>query len=506
MNLTTINKAVKAAYHSAGYKGQGVTIAITDTGCNLKGVECVRGFDAPPIDGHGTMIAALLREWLPEARILSYNLRAGTFTDALKDILARAKQGGRYLVNISQGMWYDAEHERLINELVALNVPVFCAAGNDGGEGIGIYPSHYQAPICVAALNNDGSRANFSTFHNEVDFAEVGTGVLVYINGVGYVFNGTSIACPIALAKAAFMLCENPAMTEPQLFAAMKAAACDLGANGKDPYTGWGHVNVTPKTDKKEEKPMATKHITVCYGDSGAEVVLLKGYLVRLGYLKASTKPTFGGDTLRAVKAFQEAHGLKVDGECGPLTWGAVEKAIAELDKPKTLTALEQEFLAHLKAEVANGSIYVIGANGQKLITEAWIKRMEIIPSNASRAIALWRKRLANGCKNMKAFDCSGLISYFLQGKGLVEKKRNCNHLAGLCDKIHKYTGAEELQPMTLVFRWNGIKPYYHVGVYIGNGRVIESMGRDAGVVERDIHASGKSYWNRYGRLKALNK
>ncbi|MBQ9832611.1 MAG: peptidoglycan-binding protein [Clostridia bacterium] len=46
----------------------------------------------------------------------------------------------------------------------------------------------------------------------------------------------------------------------------------------------------------------------------------------------------------------------------------------------------------------------------------------------------------------------------------------------------------------------------HHVGVYIGDGKVIESIGRDYGVVERDIDASGKDYWNRYGRFTALQK
>lgn len=247
MNLTTINKATKAAFHSAGYKGQGITVALIDSGCNLKDSRVTSVLDAPDTQNHGTMIASLLLDWLPEARILSYNIKAFSVTDALTDILQMAKQGGRYLVNISQGMGYDAEHERLINELVALNVPVFCAAGNDGNESIGLYPSHYYAPICVAALDNTGERAPFSTFHHEVDFSEVGMGVVVD----GKVYNGTSVACPILLAKAALMLCQTP-MTEPQLFAALKAQAADLGAVGKDPYTGYGHVPAMPM--RKEEK------------------------------------------------------------------------------------------------------------------------------------------------------------------------------------------------------------------------------------------------------------
>lgn len=503
MNLTTINKSVKTAFHGAGYKGKGVTVALVDSGCNLKDSRVTKVLDATDTEGHGTMIASLLLDWLPEVRILSYNMKVYPFADALKDVLARAKQGGRYIVNVSQGMGYDAEHERLINELVALNVPVFCASGNDGNESIGLFPSHYYAPICVAALNNDGSRANFSTFHNEVDFAEVGTGVVVN----GKVYNGTSVACPILAAKAALMMCENQKITEPQLYAALKSFTADLGTKGFDPYTGWGHVAVVPKTKVKQDKPVGSKsdHETVRYGDSGAGVALLKSYLVRLGYLKASSHDKFRSDTRTAVKTFQKANGLLADGVVGEKTWAALDKAIAALDKPKTLAPLETEFLNHLKAQVANGSIYVWGGNGQTTITEAWIRRCETSTVYANKAIALWNKRKAAGCKNIRAFDCSGLISRFLQDKGFAENKRNCNHLANMCEKVYKYTGTEELEPMTLLFRWNGIKPYYHVGVYIGNGRFIESKGRDDGVVERSLNDCN-GYWNRYGRLKALQK
>jgi N-acetyl-anhydromuramyl-L-alanine amidase AmpD len=59
--------------------------------------------------------------------------------------------------------------------------------------------------------------------------------------------------------------------------------------------------------------------------------------------------------------------------------------------------------------------------------------------------------------------------------------------------------GGENLKIGDLVFRWNGLKPYYHVGIHIGNNQIIESKGRDDGVVQRDINASGSTYWNRIG-------
>lgn len=56
----------------------------------------------------------------------------------------------------------------------------------------------------------------------------------------------------------------------------------------------------------------------------GADVKAAKDKLVELGYLSASTHKTFGKDTQKAVKAFQTANNLEVDGVIGPLTWAAL--------------------------------------------------------------------------------------------------------------------------------------------------------------------------------------
>ena len=89
------------------------------------------------------------------------------------------------------------------------------------------------------------------------------------------------------------------------------------------------------------------------------------------------------------------------------------------------------------------------------------------------------------------------MISRYLQDKGLVAGKRNCNHLWSMCEPVARV----QLIPGDLVFRRRD-GDAYHVGVYIGKGRVIEAKGRDDGVVQRGIDASGTSYWTHFGRLK----
>lgn len=59
---------------------------------------------------------------------------------------------------------------------------------------------------------------------------------------------------------------------------------------------------------------------TLRKGNSGEEVLILKGYLCGL-----DAGDTFGDETDAAVRFFQETKGLKVDGIVGPQTWAALQ-------------------------------------------------------------------------------------------------------------------------------------------------------------------------------------
>ena len=158
-------------------------------------------------------------------------------------------------------------------------------------------------------------------------------------------------------------------------------------------------------------------------------------------------------------------------------------------------------FIAYLRSKV--GNLYVWGAQGECLSCiidpEDYIRKEETSERNANRAIALYRKRVAEGMNPIEAYDCSGLIVKFLLDNKLIKADVSSRGLYSMCTKIER----KDLKPGDLVFRHNGVR-IYHVGAYVGDSKVIESMGRDDGVVCRDINASGTGYWNRYGRLDLL--
>lgn len=172
------------------------------------------------------------------------------------------------------------------------------------------------------------------------------------------------------------------------------------------------------------------------------------------------------------------------------------------------MNELLQNFLTYLEEQVQNGSIYVWsgqGENGDE-ITEAWIYRCEPTESGGKTGNCFWKERIAEGKGDvLRAYDCSGLIMYYLQNlKGILKNDMSSNSLKQKCQKISK----EQLQPGDFVFRiyQNGTKKgrAYHVGVVVDRDmNVIEAKGRDDGVVKRSIDAQS-GYWNYYGHLECL--
>lgn len=238
-------------------------------------------------------------------------------------------------------------------------------------------------------------------------------------------------------------------------------------------------------------------------GSTGADVRAAKDRLFALGCYDAKIKEiknnTFGSDTVAAVKKFQTANGLQVDGVIGALTWAALFGETVTTPPVVTDSGLNTQLTAilnFLETEVDNGSIYVWGAEGQSAITEKWIRSSETSAENANRAIALWEKNLARGCTKIRAWDCSGLVSGALISIGLMDGRRDCDGLWARCDRITAPVSG------CLLFRVNSSnsEDETHVGFYF-NGYQYHAKGRDVGVVKEKYSSK---YWHKIGWFKTL--
>lgn len=71
--------------------------------------------------------------------------------------------------------------------------------------------------------------------------------------------------------------------------------------------------------------PAVSSRPTLSDGATGSWVEVLQRSLMLAGDDPVGVDGSFGARTLTAVKAFQGSHSLAVDGQVGPLTWGALE-------------------------------------------------------------------------------------------------------------------------------------------------------------------------------------
>jgi hypothetical protein len=104
--------------------------------------------------------------------------------------------------------------------------------------------------------------------------------------------------------------------------------------------------------------------------------------------------------------------------------------------------------------------------------------------------------------------DCSGLFAWAFQllGGSIAHGSNSiwnsyCTNKGKL--KGGKRTDGKKLKPGSAVFTYNAAKKNRgHIGLYIGDGRVIEASGTKAGVVKSSV---GLSKWVEWGELKGID-
>ncbi|MGO3209041.1 MAG: C40 family peptidase, partial [Brachybacterium sp.] len=188
-------------------------------------------------------------------------------------------------------------------------------------------------------------------------------------------------------------------------------------------------------------------------GDRGSSVTTLQNQLRSAG---ASVKAdgVFGSATYSAVRSLQSAAGIGVDGVVGPKTWSALGSNVRISDNAGS-------------RDEDRGSSSGTSINGQAVIS-------------AARAQIGTRYKWG-GSSPASGFDCSGLVyhAYNQAGVNLPRKTAKGYTFGG------RIISQSEAKPGDLVaFTGNN---YGHIGVYVGNGKIIDASGSRQQVVERSL-------------------
>jgi subtilisin family serine protease len=288
------------------YKGEGIRIAIVDSGIALTHediasniwvndaerlglpgvdddgdgyVDDVNGWDfvdndANPTDlyGHGTHVAGIaaavggnskgiigvapLAKVIP-VRVLGSN-GSGSISNVARGIEYAAKVGAQ-VINLSLGAMNLSGYsvsilQRAVDFARSLGSIVVAAAGNSNADVNRFSPANLSGVIAVGATDAYDRRASFSNFGEKLFMTAPGVDILSLgtksyhigkkVTNNYYRANGTSMATPFVSGAVALLLDQNPFASFQDIELLLAGGAKDLGKPGWDAYYGYGRLDV----------------------------------------------------------------------------------------------------------------------------------------------------------------------------------------------------------------------------------------------------------------------
>jgi serine protease AprX len=266
----------------SGLDGEGVTVALIDTGADTKHqslkdkIIVFQDFvndqtEAYDDNGHGTHCASLIagEEGIgiaPGAKLAVVKVmdRDGAcyLSDALKALdwcLENKDRYGIKIVSFSVGGESPSDGTSLLDEacnrMVEEGLVMCVAAGNSGPEdGSIVIPGDADQVITVGAIDEKGaifelsSRGSASSEDIKPDLVTLGVDVVSALAGSkdGYSsMSGTSMAVPQVSGAAALVLQAQPNLDPSDVKRILLKTADDLGATGPDYVYGYGALNLS---------------------------------------------------------------------------------------------------------------------------------------------------------------------------------------------------------------------------------------------------------------------
>jgi subtilisin family serine protease len=212
-------------------QGEGVKIAVIDTGCDLDHVDIKNNLlegknfvekNKDPIDrcGHGTHCAGTIAAEnnglgmvgiAPRAKIIPVKALNDNGQGDINNIVNAIKWSsdiGADIISMSLGSKQSLPVlENIIKYAASKGCIMFCAAGNDGPSTDIMYPAKYDNTIAIGAIDQNLNRTNFTCSGDTLDFLAPGHDILSCVPGNKYaLMSGTSMSTPFAVGCAALLL------------------------------------------------------------------------------------------------------------------------------------------------------------------------------------------------------------------------------------------------------------------------------------------------------------
>ncbi|GAA2437788.1 type VII secretion-associated serine protease mycosin [Streptomyces macrosporus] len=301
-------------------KGEGITVAVLDTGVDaghpdlrgrvLEGKDLV-GFGAregdPHWARHGTAMAGIIAGRghgpgdgqgvlgvAPEARILPVRVlledgdprrkrareeRGGALAEGIR----WAADHGADVINLSLGddsasAHPDPAEDAAVRYALNKGAVVVASAGNGGEDGDRIsYPAAYPGVIAVTAVDRTGARAPFSTRRWYATVSAPGDDVVItYPDGEYYEGWGTSAAAAFVSGCVALVRAAHPDLSPAQIKELIAGTARDTPPGGRSDELGTGIVNpaaaieLGANVEPRRQRPVAEAYPREYFGSGPA--------------------------------------------------------------------------------------------------------------------------------------------------------------------------------------------------------------------------------------------
>lgn len=263
-------KVAEAHTHS---QGEGVTVAVIDTGVNAQHIDLrgnvLPGKEVTPgaktgngqqdDDGHGTGMAGLIAAHghgsgagalgiAPKAKILpirdtdAYGF--GTAAGMVAGINWATDHGAK-VISVSSGGGTSPELEAAVVRAQQADVVVVAAAGNTDGAVFVAGLARVPGVVAVAATDQKGNRAAISVAGPEVVIAAPGVKITSTDHTGGYrTGTGTSDSTAIVAGAVALIRAKYPSLSADEVIHRITATATDKGGPGRDEQYGYGVLNL----------------------------------------------------------------------------------------------------------------------------------------------------------------------------------------------------------------------------------------------------------------------
>lgn len=274
-NLTKIN--IGAAWQSC-YQGQGITVAVIDTGIDLDhpdlaanlvaGKSFVSGTSSADDDaGHGTHVAGIIAAVsnnggvigvAPEASLMPVKVLDSAGSGSIAEVadgIIWAADNGAEVINLSLGtVSSSATLKEAVDYAYKQGVLVVAAGGNCGDSSYylngcsyqdqPVYPGAYSNVMAVASTDSSDNQSSFSNQGSYIDVAAPGSTIYSTYPASSYAtMSGTSMATPHVAGLAALVWSKNSGLTNQEVGAQIKNTAEDLGSSGWDNQFGYGRID-----------------------------------------------------------------------------------------------------------------------------------------------------------------------------------------------------------------------------------------------------------------------